>query len=306
VTIFSPIQLLVRALRFSRTLATIGLLVLIVGTTSARAEFDPTQHDLENIIYLELKSGRVVIKTYPKEAPGHVARIKELVRQGFYNGLKWHRVLPEFMAQTGDPRGDGSGGSGQNLKAEFNDRHHLRGTVSMARSSEEDSADSQFFIMLLPKFALDGQYTVWGRVIDGMSNVEAIKKGSSGFNDGEVINPDKIVTMSVAADVEKNLPRTPRNSPAQPIILPGNKAPSPSNGNGGAAPSSRNINPSPYYTDNPGHSAPNPPTWSKTVENAPAKQQTSAPQTPLPEWPIEPPDYDTVFPPIPEGGYTPY
>ena len=155
----------------------------------------------ENTLYLELKTGRVVIELRPDLAPNHVARIKELVRQGFYDGLKFHRVIDGFMAQTGDPLGNGTGGSGQNLKAEFSNERHLRGTLSMARAASPNSADSQFFIMLAASPHLDGQYSIWGRVIDGMEHVDNIKKGSSTRN-GSVDDPDSIVSMKIAADVD--------------------------------------------------------------------------------------------------------
>jgi peptidylprolyl isomerase len=157
--------------------------------------------EAENTLYLELKDGRVVIELRPDLAPVHVARIKELAREEFYDGIVFHRVLEGFMAQTGDPTGTGRGGSGQKLEAEFSpEAKHLRGTTSMARASSPNSADSQFFIMLAPAPHLDGQYTVWGQVVDGMEHVDAIKKGSGG--DGIVSDPDKIITLRVAADVE--------------------------------------------------------------------------------------------------------
>ncbi|MFP6742808.1 MAG: peptidylprolyl isomerase, partial [Alphaproteobacteria bacterium] len=117
--------------------------------------------ELENMLYLELKTGRVTIELRPDLAPNHVARIKELAREGFYDGLKFHRVIAGFMAQTGDPKGNGTGGSGQNLDAEFSDERHTRGTLSMARAQNPNSADSQFFIVLKDAPHLDGQYTVW-------------------------------------------------------------------------------------------------------------------------------------------------
>jgi peptidylprolyl isomerase len=157
--------------------------------------------DLENTLYLELKDGRVTIALRPDLAPNHVARIKELVRQNFYDGLKFHRVIEGFMAQTGDPRGDGTGGSGENLKAEFNDEPHVRGTCSMARAQNPHSADSQFFICFADARFLDRQYTVWGQVTEGMEHVDKIKRGSQARN-GSVTDPDKIVSMRVAADVE--------------------------------------------------------------------------------------------------------
>ena len=156
--------------------------------------------DLENTIYLDLKDGRVVIELRPDLAPNHVSRIKELTRQGYYDGLKWHRVIDGFMAQTGDPKGLGTGGSGQNIDAEFSEEPHVRGTVSMARSQKPDSADSQFFIVFAPSKWLDGQYTVWGEVTQGMDHVDQIKKGED--NSGQVEDPDVIVRMQVAADSE--------------------------------------------------------------------------------------------------------
>ncbi len=155
--------------------------------------------DAENSLLLKLKDGDVVIEMYPDEAPNHVARIKELVRQGFYNGLKFHRVIEGFMAQTGCPLGTGTGGSGKKLKAEFNRKPHLRGTVSMARAMDVDSADSQFFICFADCPWLNGQYTVWGEVTSGMEYVDNIKKG--GGANGMVSSPDEIISMSVIADL---------------------------------------------------------------------------------------------------------
>ena len=156
--------------------------------------------DLENTIYLELKDGRVTIEMRPDLAPNHVVRIKELVRQEFYDGIVFHRVIEDFMAQTGDPTGTGSGGSGQNLDAEFTNEKHLRGTVSMARAGDPNSADSQFFIVFKTAPWLDGQYSIWGQVTDGMDAVDKIKMGAPGS--GTVNEPDKIVSMQVAADAE--------------------------------------------------------------------------------------------------------
>lgn len=158
--------------------------------------------DLENTIYLDVPAGRVVIEMRPDLAPATVAQIKSLVRQGFYNGLTFHRVIDGFMAQTGDPRGDGTGGSGHPLKAEFSTEHFVRGVVAMARTSDPNSADSQFFIMFGPAPSLDGKYTIWGDVVSGMEYVDQIKKGSPADN-GSVSNPDKIIKMQVAADAEK-------------------------------------------------------------------------------------------------------
>ena len=156
--------------------------------------------DMENTLYLDLEGDRVIIVMRPDLAPNHVARIKELARAGFYDGLVFHRVIDGFMAQTGDPKGDGTGGSGQRLKAEFSDAKHVRGTTSMARAGHPDSADSQFFIMLAPASHLDGKYSVWGQVTEGMDYVDQIKKGPP-ENNGAVTDPDRIVRMRVAADV---------------------------------------------------------------------------------------------------------
>jgi peptidylprolyl isomerase len=161
-----------------------------------------TAANLEDRLYLDVPAGRVVIELRPDLAPAHVARIKELAREGFYDGIVFHRVIEGFMAQTGDPRGDGTGGSGQNLDAEFSREKHLRGTCSMARAASPNSADSQFFICFAPASFLDGQYTVWGQVVSGMEHIDAIKKGDQARN-GSVSKPDAIVRMQVAADVKE-------------------------------------------------------------------------------------------------------
>ena len=173
-----------------------------IGVSATRAKKIRNSYkvkDAENAIVLKLKDGDVVIEMFADAAPNHVARIKELVRQGFYNGLKFHRVIDGFMAQTGCPYGTGTGGSGKKLKAEFNRNPHKRGTVSMARSMMPDSADSQFFICFADCPWLDGQYTVWGEVTSGMEYVDMIKKGN-GAN-GEVTNPDEIISMTIVADI---------------------------------------------------------------------------------------------------------
>ena len=164
----------------------------------ARAKKEKAKYqvkDAENALLLKLKNGDVVIEMFSDDAPNHVARIKELVRAGFYNGLKFHRVIDGFMAQTGCPFGTGTGGSGKKLKAEFNRRPHLRGTVSMARAMDPDSADSQFFICFAEAPWLNGQYTVWGEVVSGMEYVDMIKRGT-GVN-GMVSQPDEIVSVAV-------------------------------------------------------------------------------------------------------------
>lgn len=151
----------------------------------------------ENTLYMDLKDGRVTIQMRPDLAPKHVARIKTLVREGFYDGVPFHRVIAGFMAQTGDPTGTGTGGSGKNLRAEFSDAPHVRGTVSMARANDPNSADSQFFICFESAPFLDGKYTVWGEVTNGMSYVDKIKKGDSN-NNGLVTTPDRVIKMSLA------------------------------------------------------------------------------------------------------------
>ncbi|HML11436.1 MAG TPA: peptidylprolyl isomerase [Stellaceae bacterium] len=154
--------------------------------------------DLEDTIYLDVPAGRVVIEMRPDLAPGHCAHIKALARRGFYDGIVFHRVIAGFMAQTGDPTGTGTGGSGTRLKAEFSSEPHVRGVVSMARASDPNSADSQFFICFADATFLDNQYTVWGKITEGMEHIDAIKKGDP--RSGAVANPDKIMKMQVAAD----------------------------------------------------------------------------------------------------------
>jgi peptidylprolyl isomerase len=174
---------------FGRVMAV--LLALIAGA-SAQSVRDP-----ENTIFLDVKQGRVVIELRPDLAPRHVERIKELARQKFYDGIVFHRVIEGFMAQTGDPTGSGRGGSGKNLPAEFSREPYVRGTVGMARAQNPNSGDSQFFIMFAPNAGLNGQYTVWGRVIAGMQFVDQIARGEPPRE------PDRIVRMRVAADVKE-------------------------------------------------------------------------------------------------------
>lgn len=173
---------------FRRLLA----LFTVFFASNAQAAADP-----ENTLYLDLKDGRVVIELLPNLAPNHVLRIKELVRQHFYDGIVFHRVIDGFMAQTGDPTGTGMSGSGKKLKAEFSHEPHVRGILSMARAQSPDSADSQFFIVLKDSKFLDNQYTVWGKVVSGMEFVDKIKKGEP------PADPDKILKMQVAADVKE-------------------------------------------------------------------------------------------------------
>lgn len=176
-------------------LKTIALLIgslLIMSTTTNAADLDP-----ENTLLLDLKDGQVKIKLMPDIAPKHVERIKELTRDGFYDGIVWHRVIDGFMAQTGDPTGTGMGGSDKHdLEAEFNDYNFGRGTIGAARSASPNSANSQWFICFDDCSFLNSQYTVWGQVVEGMDHVDAIAKGEP------PANPDKIVKMQIAADVQ--------------------------------------------------------------------------------------------------------
>ena len=176
---------------------------------------DPdASHDPQNVLVLDLSNGgRVLIRLMPAWAPGHVERIKTLVAQGFYNGVIFHRVIDGFMAQTGDPTGTGQGGSPlPDLKAEFNMIPHVRGTVSMARTNEPDSANSQFFIVFYPRFALDHKYTNFGRVIGGMDVVDSIVRGEP------PAAPTRVVQASLASD----------NKPQPAMVAPVAVAPVPS------------------------------------------------------------------------------
>ena len=165
-------------------LAAILVFAASMATGAARAE----------TMVLELKDGPVTIELRPDLAPQHVERLKTLANEGFYNGVVFHRVIDGFMAQTGDPTGTGMGGSGKKLKAEFNREPHVRGTLSMARAQDPNSGDSQFFICFADASFLNGQYTVWGKVVEGMENIDKIKRGEP------VKDPDKIVSLKVAAD----------------------------------------------------------------------------------------------------------
>ena len=183
-----------------RLTTVLASLVLAVGiSTSAQAQ--APKSDPANTLILELKSGKVTIALRPDLAPKHVERVKQLAKEGFYNGLKFHRVLSGFMAQTGDPTGTGTGGSKYgNIPAEFTPTPFDRGVVGAARSASKDSANSQFFIMFAANPGLNGEYTVWGKVIDGMMAVDAIKKGASGS--GTVDQPDTIVKGYLASDAK--------------------------------------------------------------------------------------------------------
>lgn len=174
-------------------------LIGLAGAAFAQASKAP---DPATTLILELKSGKVMIQLRPDLAPKHVERVKLLAKQGFYDGLKFHRVIEDFMAQTGDPKGDGTGGSKHpDLPAEFTSTPFERGTIGAARTSAPNSANSQFFICLKDTPHLNRQYTVWGKVVDGMQHVDQIKKGEPGS--GRVIEPDTIVKAYLAADAKQ-------------------------------------------------------------------------------------------------------
>jgi peptidylprolyl isomerase len=192
-------------------------LALVVFGGPARAD------QTDNLLYLDLAFGRVIIELQPLVAPHTSEQIKKLVRAGFYDGVVFHRVIPGFMAQTGDPTGTGTGGSGHPLRAEFSSEPFARGVVAMARTSDPNSADSQFFIMYAAAPALDGKYTIFGHVRSGMEFVDMIKKGDPA-NNGKVTNPDKIIKMQVVADVltadeKARLPKPQQAEPEQ-VITP--------------------------------------------------------------------------------------
>ncbi len=175
------------------------LITLMAGFFVAQSSIAADTATAENTLYLDLKDGRVVIQMLPELAPNHVKRIKDLVKQKFYDGIVWHRVMEGFMAQSGDPTGTGMGGSGQKIGAEFTSAPFVRGVVGMARSQDPNSGDSQFFIMLADNPGLNGNYTVWGKVIKGMEFVDKIKKGNLSLN-GQVRDPDKIISIRLASD----------------------------------------------------------------------------------------------------------
>jgi cyclophilin family peptidyl-prolyl cis-trans isomerase len=189
-----------------------GMLFAITASAQTTAAAPPAP-DPDNILLLDLSSGgQVQILLRPDKAPNSVDRIKVLARRGFYNGLIFHRVIEGFMAQGGDPKGDGTGGSDlPDLKAEFSDLPHVRGTMSMARAASEDSANSQFFIMLMPNLSLDGHYTAVGRVISGMQYVDAIEKGEP------PANPTKIIKASIASG---DTPSPTASAAPPPVVTP--------------------------------------------------------------------------------------
>jgi cyclophilin family peptidyl-prolyl cis-trans isomerase len=174
----------------------LAFVALIMGAVMTTTSGGAAAADPENTLYMDLESGRVVIELRNDLAPGHVDRIKELTREGFYDGVVFHRVIEGFMAQTGDPTGTGRGGSGEKLRAEFTDTNFGRGTVGMARAQDPNSGDSQFFICFNDCSFLNGQYTVWGQVSEGMELVDGIKRGEPPRE------PDHIVKMQVGADAQ--------------------------------------------------------------------------------------------------------
>jgi peptidylprolyl isomerase len=188
--------------------ALFAFLVLALPAVAAQTPAAPDD-DPDNVLIVQLKDGPVVIRMRPDIAPNHVKRIKELVRQGFYDGVKWHRVIPGTLAQTGDPTGTGQGGSGQKIKAEISAEPFLRSTVGMARAADTDSADSQWFICMKPMPDFNRAYTVWGKVIRGMEFVNHIASGDS--EDGHVYEPDVIVSARIESD-----PPRPEGAPQTP------------------------------------------------------------------------------------------
>lgn len=212
----------------------ITLFTLLIIAFFSQISIAQQAPSLDNIIVIKLQEGDIVIQLYPDKAPEHVKRIKELAKEGFYNGVTFHRVIDGFMVQTGDPTGTGMGSSNKpNLKAEFNDIKHIRGVVSMARSDDPNSANSQFFIMLGSAPSLDGKYTAFGRVIKGMDVVDKIKKGDIN-NNGKVIDPTKIISIQVASDmpgfkldIPQQISATPsaENAPTAPTGIPMSNTP---------------------------------------------------------------------------------
>lgn len=185
---------------FVRTILAVVCMLMAISVRAA----EPTPPDPQNTLYLDLEYGRVVIRMRPEWAPKHVERIKHLVRGGFYDGIVFHRVIEDFMAQAGDPSGTGAGGSGRKLKAEFTRTPQGRGIVGMARGGGKDTGDSQWYIALSNNHRkdLDGNYTAWGEVVEGMEFVDKIKKGDANRN-GAVKAPDRIVKLQVAADADQ-------------------------------------------------------------------------------------------------------
>ena len=182
--------------------AALALTLFAAGTALAGAGAAATSDAADTVVMTLKNGGKVVIRLRPDWAPKHVAQIEALTNRGFYDGIVFHRVIPGFMAQTGDPKGDGTGGSDlPNIPAEFNKTHFARGIVGMARASDPNSANSQFFIVTKDSGFLDGQYTAFGEVVSGMDAVDKIKAGTQA-NNGQVSNPDKIISMKMAASAK--------------------------------------------------------------------------------------------------------
>ena len=180
------------------------LLLIAAGSNARAATMDglPVRNTGHYAI-LDTDKGNIVVELYPAVAPKTVENFETLTKKGFYNGLTFHRVVPGFVVQGGDPKGDGSGGSGQTVPHEYNNAHFVRGTVGLARAQDPDSGDSQFFICFAPAPNLDGKYAIFGQVVSGMEHIDAIKKGDPAQN-GAVVNPDHIVRMQIAADADKD------------------------------------------------------------------------------------------------------
>jgi peptidylprolyl isomerase len=198
-------------------------LVLALAVVTIASAALAADAEKENTLYMDLAFGRVVIALRPDLAPATCTQIKKLTRAGFYDGVVFHRVIDGFMAQGGDPTGTGTGGSGHNLRAEFSNEKFVRGVVAMARASDPNSADSQFFIVFAPTPALEGKYTIFGQVVSGMEYVDQLRKGDQSRN-GIVTNPDKIIKMQVAADViaaeEKTKMPKPKEKEPEQVVTP--------------------------------------------------------------------------------------
>ncbi len=190
-----------KALQFAVLwMASLGIFISHAAENKENLMTEQQKYNPDNTLVIELKSGKVYIELFEDKAPEHVERIKSLATEGFYDGIVFHRVIAGFMAQTGDPTGTGMGGSDRpDLKAEFNDTKHIRGTASMARSMNPNSANSQFFICFESAPHLDGQYTAWGQVVEGMEHIDNIKKGDA--YSGEVKDPDKMIKVRLLKDM---------------------------------------------------------------------------------------------------------
>lgn len=200
-----------------KTILAASAAVLLLATAPVSAQILPPLEP-ENTLLLEVECGTVTIQMLPEVAPLHVAQIKTLTREGFYDGVPFHRVVAGFMAQTGDPTGTGMGRSElPNIPAEFNAYSYTRGAVGMARGSDPNSANSQFFITFAPSTFLNGQYTLWGYVVDNMACIDTLKKGPDGV---PINNPDLLISAHIAADLAAAEPAPPVAEPALPVLEP--------------------------------------------------------------------------------------